>query len=48
MLTAPLTALSIRYLSVVYVNSSFHIFKQQTTDGHLMLKNVREAVNINY
>jgi hypothetical protein len=41
MLTVSLTVLSIRFPSVVYVNSLFH-------DGNLMLKTVRETVNINY
>jgi hypothetical protein len=36
MVTAPLTELSIKYTSVVYV------------DGHIMLKTVRGAANINY
>jgi hypothetical protein len=39
MLTAPLTVLNIRYPPVVYVNGPF---------GHLMLKTVRVAANINY
>jgi hypothetical protein len=39
MLTAPLTVLKIRCSPVVYV---------KTTDGHLMFKTVRGAVNINY
>jgi hypothetical protein len=47
MLTAPLTVLSIRYPTVVYVNSPSHSFKHKT-GGHLMFKTVRGAVNINY
>jgi hypothetical protein len=57
MLTAPLTVLSIRYPSVVYVNRTYHGFKHKVTTsslvlqpigGYLMLKTVRGAVNINY
>jgi hypothetical protein len=40
MLTVPLTVLSIRCPSAVYVNSSSHSFK--------LAKTVRGAVNINY
>jgi hypothetical protein len=44
MLAAPLTVLNIRCPSVVYVNSPSH----RITEGHLMLKTVKGAVNINY
>jgi hypothetical protein len=43
MLAAPLTIVSIRCPSVVYVNSPSHSF-----GGYIMVKTVREAVNINY
>jgi hypothetical protein len=50
MLAAPLTVLSIRCPSVVYVTSPSHSFRHKvtTTGGYLMLKTVRMAVNINY
>jgi hypothetical protein len=47
MLTAPLTVLNMRCPSVVYGNSPSHSFKNNT-DGHLMSKAVKGAVNINY
>jgi hypothetical protein len=58
MLTTPLIVLTIRCPSVVYVNNHSHGFNircppvvyvnSPSTDGHLMFKTVRGAVNINY
>jgi hypothetical protein len=51
MLIVPLTVLNMRCPSVVYGNSPSHSFKNKvstSSEGYLMFKTVRGAVNRNY